>query len=400
MACKALCFGLICIIFAYYIYAPMPENIEEPWKVGLIDAAIKTTSFVCMLTEYMGLIRKDQVFATLVKVDYTSPVSDSNITVTDTIFSGSPVRLYLPKRKSDSRRPAVIYIHGGAFVLGSFKLKCYDYLNRWTANTLDAVVVAVDYRLSPEYQFPVPLEDVISAVKFFLQDEILAAYGVDPTRICISGDSSGGTLAATITHLVQNDAEFKNKFKAQALLYPVLQIVDLLLPSYQEHQHGPILPRKMGIEMGSLYISKDKALTQAMILNNHMPLESRHLLTLVNWSTLLPENYKKNHLYTEPVLSSNSSYPQLLNSSLSPLLASDSQLQNVPLTYVLTCEHDILRDDGLIYITRLRNLGLKVSHDHIEDGVHGALSFTRFPFYLRMGMKVKEKYIRWLKENL
>ncbi|XP_055970378.1 arylacetamide deacetylase-like 2 [Sorex fumeus] len=400
MAYRALCFGLICVIFAYYIYAPIPENVEEPWKVGFIDAAVKTTSFLCMLTENMGLIRQDQVFSTFVKVDYTSPVSDSNITVTDTTFDGIPVRLYLPKRKSDNKRPAVIYTHGGAYVLGSFKLRGYNFLNRETANTLDAVVVAVDYRLSPEYHFPIPIEDVISAVKFFLQDEILEAYGVDPTRICISGDSSGGALAAAMTHLVQNDAEFKNKFKAQALLYPGLQIADLALPSYQDYANGPILLRKMAIELGSLFITKDKALSQAMILNKHMPLESRHLLTRVNWSTLLPEKYRKNRLYTQQVLISNSSYPQILNSTLSPLLASDSQLQNVPLTYVLTCEHDILRDDGLIYIARLRNLGLNVSHDHIEDGVHAALSLTRFPFYLRVGMRMKDKYLRWLKENL
>lgn len=58
------------------------------------------------------------------------------------------------------------------------------------------------YRLSPQYQFPLPLEDIISAVKFFLQDEILATYWVDPNRIGISGESSGGLMAAAVTTLV------------------------------------------------------------------------------------------------------------------------------------------------------------------------------------------------------
>ena len=57
-------------------------------------------------------------------------------------------------------------------------------------------------RLAPQYPFPVPYEDVVSVVKYFLQDKILAKYGVDPNRICISGDSSGGTLAAGVAQLV------------------------------------------------------------------------------------------------------------------------------------------------------------------------------------------------------
>lgn len=57
------------------------------------------------------------------------------------------------------------------------------------------------YRLGHQYQFPVAHEDV-SVVKFFLQDKILAKYGVDPTWVCISGDSAGGLIAATVAQLV------------------------------------------------------------------------------------------------------------------------------------------------------------------------------------------------------
>ena len=46
MGYKTLCFGLTCILFAYNIYTPIPENIEEPWKVRTIDAAIKITSLM------------------------------------------------------------------------------------------------------------------------------------------------------------------------------------------------------------------------------------------------------------------------------------------------------------------------------------------------------------------
>ncbi|XP_025769772.1 arylacetamide deacetylase-like 2 [Puma concolor] len=401
MGFKTLCFGLTLILFAYYIYTPLPENIEEPWKVGVIDALIKTTSLTAMLLENMGLIRYAEFFSMLLKLDHTVLISDENITVMDTKFTDIPVCLYLPKKKSESQRRAVIFIHGGAFVMGSCRQTAYDFLNRWTANKLGAVVVGIDYRLAPQYQFPVPLEDVISVVRFFLQDNILAKYGVDPSRICISGDSSGGTLAAKVTQLVQNDPEFKNKIKAQVLIYPGLQVVDVLMPSHRQNEHGPILSRDMAIKMGCLYLTKDKALPQAVRENQHMPHGSRHLFKLVNWSTLLPEKYRRNHIYTEPIIGKlNSSYPVLLDSRLSPLLVTDSQLEKLPLTYIITCEHDILRDDGLIYVSRLRNAAVNVSHDHIEDGIHGALFFMTTPFYLRVGIRISDKYINWLEENL
>ncbi|XP_021483693.1 arylacetamide deacetylase-like 2 [Meriones unguiculatus] len=401
MEYKALCFGFFCILFAYYVYIPIPENIEEYWKVRIIHAGMEIASLMATLFESMGLMKFEDIFVMIMALQNTMPVSDENITVIDTELSDIPVRLYLPKRNSERQRPAIIFIHGGTFTAGSFKMHCFDSLNRETANKLDVVVVAPDYRLAPQYPFPAALEDCISLVKFFLQEKVLAQYGVDPARICISGDSSGGALTAVVTQLLQDDPEYKNKIKAQILLYPALQAIDTLMPSYQEYEHGPFLSRKVAIMLSCLYLSDDKQLAKAILKNNHVPEESRHLLKFVNWSDFLPEKYKKNYVYTEPVLGKlKASYPALADSRVSPLLANDSQLQRLPSTYIVTCEHDILRDDGLIYVTRLRNAGVPVTHDHIEDGIHGAVSFATSPFYLQIGLRIKEKYIRWLEENL
>ncbi|CAH6779104.1 arylacetamide deacetylase-like 2 [Phodopus roborovskii] len=401
MGYKSLCFGFFCVLFAYCVYSPVPENIEEPWKVRFMDAIIKMTSFVATLFENIGLMKYEEVFLTATAVYLTKPISDENITVIDTNFSDIPVRLYLPKRMSEGQRPAIIFIHGGAFVLGSCKISAYDYLNRWTANKLDAVVVGIDYRLAPQYHFPAALEDCVFGIKFFLQDKVLVEYRVDPSRICIMGDSSGGTLVATVTQLLQNDPEFKDRIKAQALIYPGLQLLDTFLPSHREYEHGPILSRGMAFKFVSLYVTEDKVLSQAILRNEHMPRESKHLFQFVNWSDFLPEKYKKNHVYTEPILGKlNASYPALMDTRLSPLIVSDSQLQSLPLTYILTCEHDVVRDDGLIYVTRLRNAGVQITHDHIEEGIHGALSFTRAPVFLHLGFRMRDKYISWLEENL
>ncbi|OBS69770.1 hypothetical protein A6R68_01689, partial [Neotoma lepida] len=223
------------------------------------------------LFENIGLMKYEEVFLTATALHFTKPVSDENITVIDTNFSDIPVRLYLPKKKSERQRPAIIFIHGGAFVLGSCKMSAYDDLNRWTANKLDAVVVGI------EYQFPAALEDCVFVIKFFLQDKVLAEYGVDPSRICIMGDSSGGTLTAIVTQLLQNDPEFKDRIKAQALIYPGLQSLDTFLPSHREYEHGPILFREMTVKLTCLYVTEDKALLQAALRNEHMPQGSRHL---------------------------------------------------------------------------------------------------------------------------
>ena len=76
--------------------------------------------------EKIRLKRFDELFSIIMKLDYTQLISDENITVMDITFSDIPVHLYLPKRKSESQRPAVIFVHGGAFVLGSCS-KCFLY---------------------------------------------------------------------------------------------------------------------------------------------------------------------------------------------------------------------------------------------------------------------------------
>nr|XP_004655971.1 arylacetamide deacetylase-like 2 [Jaculus jaculus] len=401
MGLKTLCLGIFCVIFLSYIYTPIPDNIEETWKVMTLDAVAKASTFMATCLENVGIMSFDEFISMIIRMDYTQPISDENITVTDTAFAGIPVRLYLPKKKSETSRRAVIYIHGGGFCFGSFKQRPFDFLNRWTANILDAVVVGVDYRLAPHHHFPAQFEDGMAAIQFFLQDKILTKYGVDPARIAIAGDSSGGTLTAALTQQIHSDPSVKHKFRAQVLVYPGLQAIDTYLPAHQENEHAVVLTRDVAIKLLSLYFTKDAALPQAMRRNHHMPEESRFLFQFVNWSALLPEKYQKGYVYREPVLGI-SPYPlsALMDSRAFPLLANDSQLQNLPLTYIITCQYDLLRDDGLMYVSRLQNVGVQVAHDHVEDGIHGALSYMTAPFYLQLGLQIRDMYISWLEKNL
>ncbi|NP_001178635.1 arylacetamide deacetylase-like 2 precursor [Rattus norvegicus] len=401
MGFKALCVGLLCVSFLSYIYTPMPDNIEEPWKLIALDAVAKTFSLTALCLENIGVMRYEEFISMIINLDYTQPHSDEHITVTDTAFVDIPVRLYLPKSKSEAPRRAVIYFHGGGFCFGSFKQRAFDFLNRWTASKLDAVVVGVDYRLAPQHHFPAQFEDGVTAVKFFLQDKMLTKYGVDPTRIAISGDSSGGTLAAAVTQQVQIDPEVKHKFKLQALLYPGLQVIDTHLPSHLENERGIVLTRDIAIKLVSLFFTKDEALQWAMRKNQHMPLESKHLFRFVNWSALLPDKFRKNYVYTEPVLGRSAfSLPALMDHRALPLLANDAHLQHLPQTYILTCQYDVLRDDGIMYASRLQSVGVEVYHDHVEDGIHGALSYMTSPLHLNLGLRIRDMYVSWLDKNL
>jgi acetyl esterase/lipase len=107
---------------------------------------------------------------------------------------GKRVRLdvYLPKRPGSGRRPAVIQVHGGGWILGSRVEQGIPLLNHLAANGW--VGFNVDYRLSPPATMPEHVIDVKRSIAWVR--EHADDYGVDPERICITGGSAGGHLVA------------------------------------------------------------------------------------------------------------------------------------------------------------------------------------------------------------
>jgi acetyl esterase/lipase len=92
----------------------------------------------------------------------------------------------------------ILYLHGGAYALGS--INSHRELIARLVNTTNCRALAINYRLAPENPFPAALEDAINAYDW------LISIGINPSRICIAGDSAGGGLAiATLLALREKD---------------------------------------------------------------------------------------------------------------------------------------------------------------------------------------------------
>ena len=132
-------------------------------------------------------------------------------------FGPIPMYHYLPKNAAyDDELPAIVYFHGGGWVVGS--RNGHDILCRHLANTSGCRVFSVEYRLSPDFKFPVPLEDSYAATKF-ISDNSKELF-VDPKKIIVAGDSAGGNIAAVLAIMAREDSSLNIIY--QILLYPVI----------------------------------------------------------------------------------------------------------------------------------------------------------------------------------
>lgn len=127
-----------------------------------------------------------------------------------------PIRVYTPKTPSEGLQPVFYYIHGGGFVAGSMDV--VDEMCKLVVEKTGCVAVQPQYRLAPENPFPAGLNDCYSVLGWIHANA--AAFGGDPKKICVSGDSAGGNLAAVCAMRSRDDGT--HMVKVQALLYPTV----------------------------------------------------------------------------------------------------------------------------------------------------------------------------------
>jgi acetyl esterase/lipase len=230
--------------------------------------------------------------------------------------------------------PALIYLHGGGLVAGT--LDTHDPIARALANASGCRVLALAYRLGPEYPFPAALEDVCAASAWIADNA--AALQIDPERLGIAGDSAGATLAAVVAQW--SAASARVRFALQFLLCPIM---DFAAES-----------------------DSRRALAEGY---------------LVDRATL--QHDLKHYL---------AGGADAADPRVSPLRAPD--LKGLPATLVHTAEFDPLRDEALAYATRLEAAGVRTLYRchpgmiHLFYGMRGLIPYARVAYQL-MGEDIR-----------
>lgn len=260
---------------------------------------------------------------------------DVNITVKIPDHGTIPARVYTPPTPAPrGGRAAHVYFHGGAWWLGTldhFDAECANL-----AKLTDCVVVSVDYRLAPEFAYPVPFEDGVAA--WVWVQERAFGLGVNPDKVSIGGDSAGGNIAACVTLALRD----------RRIPMPVCQVLevpatDLTLsqPSVKENGTGYLLTEKAIREGVEMYIGKRGDAQDPYA----SPLHAETLLGL-------------------------------------------------PPTLVMTCEFDPLRDEGEAYGKRLQEAGVPTEVRRWDGLTHGAGMYTALLAEAREYRQVIVDYLR------
>uniref|UniRef100_A0A1I7VNW9 Abhydrolase_3 domain-containing protein n=1 Tax=Loa loa TaxID=7209 RepID=A0A1I7VNW9_LOALO len=170
----------------------------------------------------------------------------------------------------------ILYLHGGGWA--TLKPVDYDDLMYYFIKRLGILIISVDYRRSPEYLYPIPINDCEAVYRELVTIDY-KRYGIDPTQIIVMGDSAGGNMAAVLAQR-QLRANFQ-KPKSQILIYPVIHPLDFQSPSYQQyHKFFPgcsmLNPRMMAqwylLYLGIPVIHKN---VQNLLQNKHIRREGK-----------------------------------------------------------------------------------------------------------------------------
>ncbi|MEB2645009.1 alpha/beta hydrolase [Pseudomonas canadensis] len=246
-----------------------------------------------------------------------TPPKPESLQVEDFALAGVGVRSYLPAAPMPPDGwPCLLYMHGGGWVVGD--LDSHDFICFELATALQVLVIAIDYRLAPEYPFPAAYEDCRAVWQAIQAGQ--APYAIDVQRLVVMGDSAGGNLAAALCTGLRDDGQPLPR--AQVLIYPGLGGPSDL-PSRRDCMDAPLLS------------SADTDCYLALYLQG-----------------------------------SGKPSPYAM-----PLLAAD--FSGLPKAFIAVAQFDPLRDDGMLYAERLQAAGVATVLYPGKGLVHGCLRARR-----------------------
>ncbi|MGB3641076.1 MAG: alpha/beta hydrolase [Rivularia sp. (in: cyanobacteria)] len=226
-----------------------------------------------------------------------------------------PIQLYYPSLNPNL--PVILFIHGGGWIYGNFPT--YDFMCRRIASQSNSLVIAINYRLAPQYKYPTALEDCYDALTWIGENAI--NLNANPQQLIVMGDSAGGNLAASLCLMLRDRKQ--DLIYKQILIYPVLNAT-LSHPSMQ-YSDAPVLTKKAMQFYVKCYSRSDRDILEP---------------------------------YFSPLLT--------------PLLS------NLPPALIIAAEYDVLHDENLIYAQRLQTANNQVKFIDYPGMVHGFLNFPPF----------------------
>ncbi|MEJ2044115.1 MAG: alpha/beta hydrolase [Reinekea sp.] len=256
----------------------------------------------------------EAVSAAMAEQGFQRPVDDRVEEIERTIPGPAgapeiPIRIYMPKQRTEAG-PGFVNFHMGGFIFGDLEgehLRCLTL-----AAEAGAVAIGVDYRLAPEHPFPAGVEDCYAALQWVA--EHAAELKIDPAKIAIGGGSAGGGLTAAVALMARDRNGPELAF--QMLLYPVID---------------------------------DRCKTLSMIHGTDLAVWD-YQNSLDMWDQYLGKARDVVSAYAAP--------------------ARAEDLSALPPAYVITCEHDVLRDEGIFYAMRLMAAGVPVEMHNYPGTVH------------------------------
>lgn len=249
--------------------------------------------------------------------DVTDAPMGDLATVQDLVIPGPagdlPARLF-DARTNREPGPAIVFFHGGGFVIGN--LDSHASYCAELARAMDLPVVSIDYRLAPEAPWPAAPDDCEAAARWVAGSP--AALGRSVTSLVLAGDSAGGNLTI-VTAMALRDQPAAVPVIAQLCWYPATD-ASREYPSYSEFADGYLLTRD----------------------------------SIIWFDT---------HYGAEP------SHPRG-----SPLLA---DLAGMPPAVVVTASLDPIRDQGRAYAAALTQAGVPVVFREAVGNIHGFITLRK-----------------------
>lgn len=225
-------------------------------------------------------------------------------------ITSDSLQIYIFKPKNvPTNSPIVIYYHGGGFILPWTTIS--EARARKYAITFNKIVVGIDYRVAPENPFPIPNDDCYSTFKWVIKNG--HSFGGNPDKIMVIGESAGATLSAIVAQRARNEG--LTNIKYQALDCP-------------------------GVDLPFKYKSYKKF------------------------------NKKEYNGGTQFTISSYLPNLKLEDSSNAEIFPLYANLSGLPPAFVITCQFDLLKDQGLAYSEKLKMAKVPTRYLEVKGMLH------------------------------